>query len=102
VNVEAAFGVDNGLFVWLNGVFLGGRLDPGGAIPGEYVFDLGTLAPGNSYLQVLREDHGRSTGWIVSVTGEVAPDPSVIPLPAPAVLLLGGLAALAAAARRRA
>lgn len=43
-NVSAAFGVDNGIFVWLNGNFLGGSVQPGGAIAGEFTLSLGDLA----------------------------------------------------------
>ncbi|WP_421979983.1 VPLPA-CTERM sorting domain-containing protein [Roseibium sp.] len=97
-NVVASFGVDNGIFVWLNGIYVGGALSPGGASPNEYVFNLGSLAAGSNYLQVLREDHGGGTGYNVSVTGDV----SVVPLPASGLLLLGGLAGLAAFRRRQA
>lgn len=90
-NVIASFGVDNGIFVWLDGVFLGGHLRGGGSSPGEYTFNLGNLGPGTHYLQVLREDHGGSTGYDVQVTGDVAavPVPAALPLLASALGMLG-------------
>lgn len=95
-DVSASFGVDNGILVWLNGMFIGGAQRPGGAFPGEHEFALGTLGSGANYLQVLREDHGGSTGYDVSVTGNVAP----IPLPAAGLMLIAGLGGLAAIRRR--
>ncbi len=97
-NVMASFGVDNGIFVWLNGVFLGGHLRPGGATAGEFTLTIGTLGSGISFLQVLREDHGGGTGYNVEVTGDVA---AVIPLPAAGWLMLAGLGGLAAARRKK-
>lgn len=96
-NVAASFGVDNGLFVWLNGNFLGGHLRPGGSSLGEFTLALGSLGSGSNYLQILREDHGGGTGFAVLVTGDVA----AVPLPAAGFLLLGGLGALAGLRRRR-
>ncbi|TBN38688.1 VPLPA-CTERM sorting domain-containing protein [Paracoccus subflavus] len=98
-NVSASFGVDNGLFVWLNGTFLGGYLRPGGVSPGEFTLSLGSLGSGMNYLQILREDHGGASGYDVSVTGDMNPAP--IPLPASGLLLAGGAAALAGLRRRR-
>ncbi|MFN3938565.1 MAG: VPLPA-CTERM sorting domain-containing protein [Gemmobacter sp.] len=96
-NVVATFGVDNGLFVWLNGVFQGGHLRPGGVVLGEFVVNLGDLGPGTHYLQLLREDHGGATGYAVSITADIA----AIPLPAAGWLLLAGLGGLVAVRRRR-
>jgi hypothetical protein len=95
-DVVASIGVDNGIFVWLNGEFIGGNMAPGGARAGEYVYDLGDLAAGTNYLQLLREDHGGGTGFSISVTGETA----AVPLPASALLLLAGLGGLGALRRR--
>ena len=97
-NVTADFGVDNGVFVWLNGEFLGGQLRPGTAIPGEFSLDLGDLASGSNFLQILREDHGGGTGWTISVTGDV----SAVPLPAGGFLLIGAMGGFAALRRRKA
>lgn len=96
-NVVASFGVDNGIFVWLNGSFLGGHLRPGASVPGEFTIDIGSIGSGSNFLQVLREDHGGGTGFDVSVLGDVA----AVPLPAAGFLLLGGLGALGALRRRR-
>ncbi|MGN7870326.1 VPLPA-CTERM sorting domain-containing protein [Paracoccus sp. 22332] len=97
-NVLASFGVDNGLFVWLNGTFLGGHLNAGGVSAGEFTLSLGNLGSGLHHLQILREDHGGATGYSVTVTGDVNPAP--VPLPASGLLLAGGAAALGALRRR--
>ncbi|MCB1310678.1 MAG: VPLPA-CTERM sorting domain-containing protein [Sedimentitalea sp.] len=97
-NVMADFGVDNGIFVWLNGNFLGGHLRPGGVSLGEFALNLGDLGAGTSYLQILREDHGGASGYSISVTGDVA----AVPLPATAWMLIAGLGGLVAARRRKA
>ncbi|MFN4156542.1 MAG: VPLPA-CTERM sorting domain-containing protein [Paracoccaceae bacterium] len=96
-NVLASFGVDNGIFVWLNGTFLGGHLRPGFAVAGEFELNIGALAKGTHYLQILREDHGGATDYMVSVTG----DPAPVPLPAAGWLMLAGIGSFAAMRRRR-
>ena len=68
-DVVARFGVDNGVFVWLDGSYKFGALAPGAASAWEYTLPLGDLSPGMHYLQVLREDHGGGTGYLVQVTG---------------------------------
>jgi hypothetical protein len=57
-NVVARFGIDNGLFVWLNGEYRFGAMAPGEPTLGEYTVPLGRLQPGPNYLQILLEDHG--------------------------------------------
>jgi hypothetical protein len=81
-DVIATFGVDNGIFVWLDGEFKFGALASGGADPNEYTLNLGNLEVGTHSLQVLREDHGGSTGYYMSVSGETAsvPEPSIVSL----------------------
>ena len=98
-NIVASFGVDNGIFVWLDGVFQGGFLRPGGASAGEHVFNLGSVGAGMHYLQILREDHGSAADYSVSVTGDLIPAP--VPLPATALLMIAGLGGLGAMARRK-
>ncbi|WP_218653202.1 putative Ig domain-containing protein [Nostoc sp. TCL26-01] len=68
-DVKASFGVDNGIFVWVNGQYKLGATASGFSILGEYQLDLGDLAPGKNYIQVLREDHGGGTGYDVRITG---------------------------------
>lgn len=101
-NVIASFGVDNGLYAWLNGVFIGGGVAPGGTGRGdELVLNLGDLDAGWNYLQIMRTDHGGSTGYKVSVTGDFV-EPAPVPLPASGLLLLAGAAALGTMRRRKA
>ena len=44
-NVVASLGVDNGIYVWLDGEYLGGARKAGTVVPGEHVFDIGTSMP---------------------------------------------------------
>lgn len=91
-NVVANFGVDNGVFVWLNGVYKFGATAPGGAVLTEYTLNLGNLAAGDHHLQILRTDHGVATDWKIQVTGDVQPagPGATDDVPAPATLLLLG------------
>jgi hypothetical protein len=103
-NVVASIGVDNGIFVWLDGVFIGGNLSPGGSALGEHVFNLGNLSAGNHYLQLLREDHGAVADFDILVTttsppGDIGP---VVPIPGALILLLSGLGGLGFLGRARA
>lgn len=75
-DVIANFGIDNGIFVWLDGAFLSGELRPGGASLGEHTINIGSLSAGKHYLQILREDHGGATGYAVNVAGTPVPEPS--------------------------
>lgn len=74
-NVTMKFGVDNGIFVWLNGQYLGGHMRPGIAILGEHEFAVESLPGGLHHLQVLREDHGSTADYLVEVTAETDPAP---------------------------
>jgi hypothetical protein len=96
-NVVANFGVDNGLFVWLDGTFQSGWLAPGGASQNEYTISFSTLTAGDHYLQILREDHGGSTGFNINVTALAAP----VPEPETYAMMLAGLGLLGVMTRRR-
>lgn len=69
-NLELDIGVDNGVFVWMNGVYLDGELHPGGVGSNEPSINLPDQGPGTHYLQILREDHGVDTGFSILVTGD--------------------------------
>lgn len=90
-NMTIDLGVDNGIFVWLDGVYLFGALAPGVATLGEYSINVGNLSGGTHYLQILREDHGGATGYGISVEAdrEVIPEPGTLSL-----FGFGGLALL--------
>lgn len=68
-NVTGSFGVDNGIFVWVNGAYQFGALAPGGAVAGEYSVSLGNLPSGTNFVQILREDHGGTNGYSVEIVG---------------------------------
>lgn len=63
----ARFGVDNGVFVWLDGHYLFGAIGPGAAYDGEYTVDFGVVAAGTHHLQLLLEDHGVICGFRMDV-----------------------------------
>ncbi len=72
-NVQASIGVDNGFFLWVDGVYIRGALAPGGSFPGEYVFPLPNLSGGHHLIQILREDHGGATGFDVRISATPTP-----------------------------
>ncbi len=79
-NVVAKFGVDNGMFAWLDGSYLFGGRAGGGVGLGEYTLNLGDFSAGTHYLQLLLEDHGGSNGYAVEITADTfVPGPPVIP-----------------------
>jgi len=90
-DVVANIGVDNGVFVWLDGIYQFGALAPGGAVRFEYSIALPDMGPGTHYLQILREDHGVVTDFAIQVTG----------VPEPGTVLLVGLGGLALLRKRR-
>lgn len=94
-NLQLSLGVDNGIFVWLNGTYLFGARAAGGSSLGEYSFALSNMS-GINYLQILREDHGGGTGYDISLTADAVK----VPEPASVATLGAGLLALAFVARR--
>lgn len=101
-NVVASFGVDNGIFVWLDGTYQFGARGPGGVALGEYNVPLGDLAAGTHYLQLLLEDHGSTNGYAVSITADTfIPAPPDGSVPAPATLALLGMGLVGIGALRR-
>lgn len=69
-NVVASFGVDNGIYAWLNGVYLGGARRGGGVSLGEHIFNIGDLTAGTHFLQLILEDHGAVNGYAVNITAD--------------------------------
>jgi hypothetical protein len=100
-NVIARFGVDNGIFVWLDGNYLFGARAGGGFSLGEYQVDVGDLAAGTHFLQILLEDHGVTNGYAVEISADTF-EPGPPPVPEPASGLLLALAAAAGWGLRRA
>jgi hypothetical protein len=71
-DVRGNFAVDNGVIVYVNGVWKFGRVQPGGSPKWEYSdIDLGNLPPGISYIQIIRSDSGGARSWDNLITGTV-------------------------------
>jgi PEP-CTERM motif len=96
-NLHLSLGVDNGVFVWLNGVYVFGARAAGGSSLGEYVINSLPNLTGTNYLQVLREDHGGGTGFDILLTG----DQVVRNVPEPSSIAMLGLGLLSVAALKR-
>jgi len=89
-DVSVSIGVDNGILVWLDGTFVHGNTAPGPNYGlGEYVYELGDLAPGEHYLQLLRVGLGFPENWSIEVTATAA----AVPEPAASILLMTGIVA---------
>jgi hypothetical protein len=95
-NVNLSLGVDNGIFVWLNGSYLFGARAGGGSTLGEYTRVLPDLV-GFNYLQILREDHGGGTGYDILLSADRV---VVVPEPMSIGLLSLGLLGIASVRRR--
>jgi hypothetical protein len=80
-------GADNGIYVWLDGVYRHGAFAPGGAREWEYFIPLGDLAAGTHYLQLLREDHGVENGFRMKLTA--VPEPATLALLCLGILRIG-------------
>jgi hypothetical protein len=95
-NVNLSLGVDNGIFVWLNGSYLFGARAGGGSSLGEYSFGLANLT-GINYLQIIREDHGGGTGYDILLSA----DRTAVNVPEPGTLAFFGLGLLGVAFANR-
>lgn len=94
-NLTIDVGVDNGIVLWLDGAFLFGATASGGANVNEYDINLSGISAGDHSLQILRADHGGSTGFAIEVRSEA------VQVPEPATLGLIGLGLLGMAVSRR-
>jgi Ca2+-binding RTX toxin-like protein len=79
LQLTGTFGADNGIFVWVDGHYKFGAVDFGIGWPTEYPNkDLGTISPGQHYIQVLRSDSG-PPGYVdpddyyITITADVTP-----------------------------
>lgn len=71
-NLVGHFTVDNGVWVWVDGEFKFGAIHPGLADVSVFEYaniPLGDVGPGKHYVQILRSDTHKDTGFNVLITG---------------------------------
>jgi hypothetical protein len=90
-------GVDNGVFVWIDGNYVFGAMRGGGSSINEYDIDLAGISAGAHSIQILREDHGGGTGYDILVDAKA----STVSEPATFALLGLGLAGLGFARKQK-
>ena len=79
--------VDNGVHVWVNGIWKFGARDPEGRAWND--IQLGTIGAGRSYLQILLEDSGGAIGYSnPRIEGTPVPEAGALALLAAAALAL--------------
>jgi hypothetical protein len=83
--------IDNGIHIWVNGVWKFGGRDPSGKAWDDIA--LGTIPAGRSYVQILLEDSGGAVNYLNPLIEGT-------PVPEPSLAALLGIAALALGARR--
>jgi hypothetical protein len=97
-NLTLSLGVDNGIFVWVDGVYRFGARAAGGASQNEYVLALADMSAGMHYIQIMREDHGGGTGYYYGLSGSFVQS---VPEPATLGLLGLGLAGIGLSRKRK-
>ena len=100
-NVVAQFGVDNGIFAWLDGEYIFGARGRGGVTFPEYTLNLGDFDAGTHYLQLLLEDHGSTNGYRVEINADTYTPGNPAPIPSPGTASLILAAGFGLIARRK-
>jgi hypothetical protein len=69
IDIIGNFGVDNGMFVWVNGAYKFGSVATGYAVQWEYAnINLGHLHQGMNYIEILLEDQGCMNAFTLEIT----------------------------------